>query len=267
MSPKVRVGTQGWSYGDWAGRFYPAGTRSSDWLALYARAFDIVEVDSTFYGPPPPERFAAWRDRTPDGFTFTLKMPGEVTHESRLREDRLALRFCEDARALGPRLGPILIQLPPDFSPTERAAVVDFLPRLPADLEFAIEFRDRRWFDPATFDLLAGTGTTLAVSVGPWLTEGDARALAGRATSRLLYLRWLGTPRRQPDLAEAAAERDGEVAEWAERIRSLEVEEVYAFFNNDYQGHSPASARRLQALLGQEPVRPAALSPQTDLFG
>jgi uncharacterized protein YecE (DUF72 family) len=266
LGPRVRVGTQGWSYGDWAGRFYPAGARSADWLELYARAFDIVEVDSTFYGAPPPERFEAWRDRTPDGFTFALKMPGEVTHDARLRDERLALRFCESARALGPRLGPILIQLPPDFDPSQRRAVAEFLPRLPADLAFAIEFRDRRWFIPETLAVLAGTGTILAVSIGPWLSEREARLLAGRVSGPLLYVRWLGTPRRGPELADRE-ERDGEMMEWAKLIRSLEVGEVNAFFNNDYQGHSPASARRLQELLGQAPVEPRELSAQTDLFG
>jgi uncharacterized protein YecE (DUF72 family) len=267
MRPRVRVGTQGWSYSNWTGRFYPTGSRSGDWLEHYARAFDIVEVDSTFYGAPPPERYRTWRDRTPDHFTFTLKMPGEVTHEARLRDDRLALRFCDDARGLGSRLGHILVQLPPDFGPDERGALEKFLPSLPEDLAFAVEFRDRRWLAPDTYRLLADTGVALAVSVGPWLTEDAARAAAAAAPGGLLYLRWLGTPRRQPNLADVAPERDGEIAVWAERIRSLDVDEVYAFFNNDYQGHSPASARTLQSLLGQAPVPPTDLSPQTELFG
>lgn len=267
MTARIRVGTQGWSYDDWVGRFYPPGTRSGRWLELYARAFDVVEIDSTFYGPPPPERFAAWRDRTPDGFTFAVKMPGEVTHEGRLRDARPALRFCEDARQLGSRLGPILIQLPPDFAPDERPAVAGFLPRLPADLTFVVEFRDHRWFVDETFSLLREAGVACAISVGPWLGERDARALAGRVPGPLLYLRWLGTPRRPADVTALVRERDDEVAAWAERIRSLAVAEVYAFFNNDYQGHGPASARRLQGLLGQTPVEPARLSPQTELFG
>lgn len=267
MRPQVHIGTQGWSYVDWAGRFYPQGVRSEDWLRVYARAFDVVEVDSSFYGAPPPDRFVAWRDRTPDGFTFTLKMPGEVTHEARLRDHRPALRFCEDARLLGPKLGPILIQLPPDFGPGHTDTVATFLSHLPTDLRFAIEFRDRGWFEPGTFRMVAGTGTALAVSVGPWLAEADARAVAAEVPGRMLYLRWLGTPRRRPDLRDLAAERDGEIAAWAERIRSLDVDVVYAFFNNDYQGHSPASARRLQSLLGQDAVAPAELSPQTELFG
>jgi uncharacterized protein YecE (DUF72 family) len=264
--PRVRIGTQGWSYSHWAGRFYPSGARSGDWLGLYARAFDIVEVDSTFYGAPPPERFRDWAERTPDGFTFTLKMPGEVTHQVRLRDDRLALRFCEDARGLGAKLGTILIQLPPDFGPDQDDAVAAFLPRLPADLSFAIEFRDRGWFQPAVLDLLDRSGVALAVSVGPWLGEAEARAMTERAPGRLLYLRWLGTPRRQADHGAVADRRHDELAAWARRIQDLDVDEVYAFFNNDYQGHSPASARRLQTLLGQDPVQPERLTPQTELF-
>lgn len=264
--PRVRVGTQGWSYGHWAGLFYPTGTRSADWLELYSRAFDIVEVDSTFYGAPPPDRFRGWAERTPDGFTFTLKMPGEVTHQARLRDDRLALRFCEDARALGPKLGTILIQMPPDFGPDQSHAVAAFLPRLPRDLSFAIEFRDPAWFRPGALDLLDHTDVALAVSVGPWLGEPEARAMADRIRGSLLYLRWLGTPRRQAELGDVVAKRDRELVVWADRIRGLDVAEVYAFFNNDYQGHSPASARRLQALLGQPTVAPDQLSPQTELF-
>jgi uncharacterized protein YecE (DUF72 family) len=229
--------------------------------------FDIVEVDSTFYGPPPPERFDGWRERTPDHFLFAVKMPGEVTHEARLRDERLALRFCDDARRLGSKLGAILIQLPPDFGPHERQAVDSFLHRLPRDLPFAIEFRDRRWLEPETWRLLAETSTTLAVSVGPWLAERDARAVVTEVPGSLLYLRWLGAPRRQSDLAGVVAERDGELARWAERIPSLPFDEVYAFFNNDYQGHSPASARRLQALLGQEPAGSPGAGSQLELFG
>lgn len=261
------MGTQGWSYTEWVGRFYPPGTRAGDRLELYSRAFDIVEVDSTFYGPPPPDRFDSWRQHTPDHFTFTVKMPGEVTHQARLRDDRLALRFCDDVRRLGPKLGAILIQLPPDFGPRERQAVTSFLPRLPVDLPFAIEFRDRRWMEPATWRLLGELGMTLAVSVGPWLGERDARAVVAEVPGSLLYLRWLGTPRRQADLTDLVAERDAELSAWAERIRSLPFEDVYAFFNNDYQGHGPASARRLQALLGQDPAGSPDAGSQLELFG
>lgn len=249
------------------GQFYPPGSRSGDWLGLYARAFDTVEVDSTFYGAPPPERYRDWRERTPDGFLFTLKMPGEVTHEARLQDPRPALRFCDDVRALQEKLGAVLVQLPPDFGPVHREVTARFLQSLPADLPVAIEFRDREWLVPDTLELLAGTGTALALSMGPWLDENTARSLAGDVPGSLLYLRWMGTPRHRRELAARVTERDREVEAWARRIRELSVERVFAFFNNDYQGHSPASARRLQELLGHDPVPPRELSPQRELFG
>ena len=263
----MRVGTQGWSYDHWVGRFYPPGSSSGDWLELYAMAFDAVEVDSTFYGPPPRERYASWHRRTPAGFVFTLKMPGEVTHQGRLRDPRPAIRFCDDVRSLEEKLGVVLIQLPPDFGPSNSDATARFLRTLPRDLPFAIEFRDRAWFEEDTFALLRETGTTLALSMGPWLDEATARSLADAAPGRSLYLRWMGSPRHRRDLAALVTSRDQELEAWARRIRELEADTVYAFFNNDYQGHSPASARRLQSLLGQDPVPPRDLSPQRELFG
>lgn len=261
------MGTQGWSYDHWVGPFYPPGSRSGDWLQLYARAFDVVEVDSTFYGPPPRDRYASWRDRTPDGFLFTLKMPGAVTHEARLQDPRPALRFCRDARGLGEKLGVILVQLPPDFGPAGFDVAARFLQHLPDDLQFAIEFRDRAWLGPETMAMVRERGVALALSTGPWLDEPAARSLADDAPGRLLYLRWLGSPRHRGDATSLLVERDREVQEWARRIRALDKDRVLAFFNNDYQGHGPASARRLQSLLGQTPVSPDELSPQRELFG
>jgi uncharacterized protein YecE (DUF72 family) len=114
--------------------------------------------------------------------------------------------------------------------------------------------------------LLEVTGTSLALSTGPWLSEPAARALAGSAPGDSLYVRWMGSPRHRRDLAALVTGRDREIEEWAGVIADLDMGTVYAFFNNDYQGHSPASARRLQALVGQRPVPPGELSPQGELF-
>jgi uncharacterized protein YecE (DUF72 family) len=261
------IGTQGWNYDFWNGVFYPEGTRANDRLKLYSKVFDCVEIDSTFYAMPPAERFRSWYERTPPGFTFTVKLPRDITHDARLVGAESILEdFLDRAALLGEKLGPLLIQLPPDFTPRERDAAEQFLRSLPQGFHFAIELRDVGWFDERTFDLLRETRTTLAVSVGPWLASEHARAIAQHAPGGFRYLRWMASPRFQPLNAALVRERDLDLAAWAEMIREAPAVDLFAFFNNDYQGHSPASARRLQQLLGIEPSDPRRLRVQGELF-
>jgi uncharacterized protein YecE (DUF72 family) len=262
------IGTQGWNYEFWAGPFYPRGTKSIDRLELYSRVFDSVEIDSTFYAMPPPGRFRSWYERTPAGFHFTAKLPRDITHDARLEgADALVHEFCDRASELEEKLGPLLVQLPPDMSPRERPAVEAFVRALPRELEFAIEFRDTGWFDDRTYDLLRTYDVTMAVSVGPWLATPRALDVAGEAPGAFQYLRWLGAPRHQEITTSLVAERDDDLAAWAARILGGDQPRVYGYFNNDYQGHSPDSARRLQSLLGLEAADPAILQEQPDLFG
>lgn len=264
---RYHIGTQGWNYDFWNGVFYPAGTRANNRLEQYSRVFDCVEIDSTFYAMPPAERFHSWYERTPPDFTFTVKLPRDITHDARLvRASRMLEEFCDRAALLGEKLGPLLIQLPPDFTVRERGAAEEFLRNLPHGFHFAIEFRDVRWFGERTFDLLRETGTTLAVSVGPWLGTEQALAIARGAPGGFRYLRWMASPRHQPLTTALLRERDLDLGAWAEMIREAPPVDLYAFFNNDYQGHSPASARRLQQLLGVEPADPGRLKAQGELF-
>src|SRR3982750_420584 len=152
----VRIGCQGWNYEDWvtgpAGSesiFYPRGTRAPAMLGVYARAFETVEVDSTFYAIPSAQAVETWARRTPDNFTFSLKLPQEITHTRALRSGSTILleEFCTRVRALGSRLGVILIQMPPHFElTTENAhALREFLPHLPKDTRFSLQFRHPDW--------------------------------------------------------------------------------------------------------------------------
>jgi uncharacterized protein YecE (DUF72 family) len=135
----VLIATQGWNYAAWVGPFYPPGTRPSEFLSTYARAFRGVEVDSTFYAVPDARAVRAWRERTPAEFTFALKMPKEVTHDLRLRNVADLVRtFLDRARELGPKLGPILLQMGPDFAPDELPSLEQFVSILPRDLRFAM---------------------------------------------------------------------------------------------------------------------------------
>jgi len=163
MSAEIHIGTQGWNYDAWVGPFYPTGTRPSDFLTVYARAFDSVEVDSTFYASPAATTIRSWVDRTPKGFVFALKMPQEITHEHRLRDETGASEaFFERARELGDKLGPVLVQMGPDFQPGELPALVDFIGRAPRDLRIAIEFRHRGWITDGVLALLGEHNIALA---------------------------------------------------------------------------------------------------------
>jgi uncharacterized protein YecE (DUF72 family) len=266
---QLLIGTQGWNYDAWVGPFYPKGTPAASFLPVYARAFPTVEVDSTFYAVPPARTVHGWAGRVPDGFVFALKMPRAITHEQGLEGTEELLRvFAERARLLGPKLGPILIQLGPDFGPARRRALEGFLPRLPGDLRFAIEFRQQGWLEPSILRLLADHGVALALADGRWMLRPRLLELAESPTADFAYVRWMGPDRTIEDYSSVVVDRSHEIAEWAAALAQLaaRVSAVHGYFNNHFQGHSPESARTLQRLLGQQPVDPASLREQADLF-
>lgn len=269
MSATIDLGTQGWNYPAWVGPFYPPGTRSAEMLGVYARAFTTVEVDSTFYAIPSEPVVRGWAAKVPAGFTFALKLPREITHERRLVdcEGELSL-FLERSRLLGPKLGPLLIQLGPDLGPENRSTLERFLERLPRDLRFAIEFRRAGWLEAAVLELLAGHGVALALVDGRWLRRERMIELAAHPTADFAYVRWMGPNRRITDYSSVQVGRDRELGMWALALAALaaRVQAVYGYFNNHFQGHSPASARQLQAMIGQKPVEPSDLGEQTSLF-
>jgi uncharacterized protein YecE (DUF72 family) len=269
MPGRIRIGTQGWNYDAWAGPFYPLGTRPSEFLTVYSRAFETVEVDSTFYAIPPVRTVRQWSDRVSDRFTFALKLPQEITHEKRLRdaEDPLA-RFIEVARELGPKLGPILVQLGPDFAPSELPALAHFLPLLPSDMRFAIEFRQRGWIHDGMLAMLAEHGVALALSDGRWIPRKLMMQLASRPTAPFHYIRWMGPDRTIVDYSRIQVDRSRELEMWSAVLWSLVDRgiDLYGYVNNHFAGHSPQSARDLQRLMKQLPVEPEQLGEQMSLF-
>ena len=269
MTAHLRIGTQGWNYDAWIGPFYPEGTRPADYLTVFARAFDTVEVDSTFYAVPPVKTVRGWYNRTPHGFTFALKMPQEITHERRLRNaDDVADLFYDRARELGEKLGPVLIQLGPDFGPVELPAVARLLPTLPRDIRFSIEFRHRGWIQDGVLALLAEHGVGLTLSDARWIPRKQMLALAARPTSDFLYVRWMGANRDIVDYSRIQIDRSAELEQWAAVLFPLALKgvSVYGYVNNHFAGHSPQSARELQRALRLTPVDPSALGEQMSLF-
>ncbi len=269
MTATVRLGTQGWNYPAWVGPFYPEGTRPADFLATYARAWDTVEVDATFYATPARKVVQGWAARVPERFEFSLKLPQAITHEKRLRHatDECE-RFFEVARVLGPRLGLILIQMGPDFAPVEQGALEGFLPTLPRDLRFAIEFRQRGWIRPDILALLREHRVALTLSDGRWIPRAQLLELAANPTADHAYLRWMGPDRRITDYSRVQVDRTAELDQWVPAIAALmqKVNRAYGYVNNHFAGHSPHTVRELARRLGLPVVDPALLGDQISLF-
>ena len=272
----VRVGCQGWNYDDWVTGptervFYPQGTRAASMLEVYARAFDTVEVDSTFYAVPPVSTFEGWAKRTPPGFAFSLKLPQEITHERRLGEGSTIVleEFCERALALEGKLASVLIQLPPQFelSRENGLALRAFLPRLPRDIRFAVEFRSRDWLKESVLDFLAGHSVAVALVEGQWIAPEDTRRLLERPTADFVYIRWMGA-RNLTRFDTVQRPQDENLSDWGQAISRLadRVPHVYAYFSNFYEGHAPTSANKLKRLLGRPAVEAADLEEQPSLF-
>lgn len=243
----------GWSYPEWVGPFYPPKTPAKDYLERYAERFDTVELDTTFYHIPRVSAVAGWAKRTPPNFRFTAKLPREITHDRRLYDAEVPLHaFLETMAPLGEKLGPVLLQFPPDFHATEedQGALEAFLPLLPQEFRFAAEFRHRSWLKESTYDLLrqhnvAWTMIDLAYMPREFTT-----------TAPFTYIRLLGDRRKIEHVDREQIPRERELTAWTEVIDSLKdaVPDVWVLINNHYSGHSPTNVRQMQVMLGVEPT-------------
>lgn len=239
MAARFRIGTSGFHYQHWKERFYPRDLPARVWLAFYARTFDTVEINNSFYRLPEAAQFAAWAAQVPEGFVFAVKASRFLTHVKRLREPEEPLaRFFERAGALGPKLGPVLYQLPPSL-PKDIERLCAFLAALPRDRQHAVEFRHPSWFDSETLDVLRRAGVAFCCVDSPHL-KSPVEATAGFA-----YVRFHGSAFNLGDYSPE------ELGAWAERLRRLAggCETVYAYFNNDWEGFAVKNALLLRQLL------------------
>lgn len=261
----VRIGTQGWSYPDWVGEFYPPGFRQEDYLPFYAQVFDTVELDTTFYHPPKPSVVRSWARHTPVGFRFSAKVPQRITHEARLAAMGEHLgAFVRALDPLGERRGPLLVQLPAGFERDDGTFGVleRFLAAAPSEARLAVEFRHASWNVPAVHDLLRRHRVALVWAAWRDLPQTEA------VTGDFLYLRWMGRREEVARFDRVRIDRAADLDRWEAGLRRTlpEVREVYGYFNNHWAGHSPASARELKLRLGLEPVEPRRLWPQGELW-
>jgi uncharacterized protein YecE (DUF72 family) len=234
------VGTSGYVYVHWRrGVFYPEGLRQRDELAHYTERFRTVELNNPFYRLPAPESFDRWRDLAPDDFLYAVKASRYITHIRRLRDtaESVAL-FMARAERLGPRLGPILFQLPPTYA-ADVPVLRQFLDELPEGHRWVIEFRHPSWHTAEAYEALGSRGVALCIPVGGRVRPDFV------TTAPFVYVRM--------HAGEGAG--GGFTAEqlqwWAGRLRALGQagKDRFVYFNNDPGGHAPRDARTLLDLL------------------
>jgi uncharacterized protein YecE (DUF72 family) len=237
----VRIGCSGWMYDSWRGRLYPEREPKRRWLELYAREFDTVEVNTTFYRLARREAVAGWVAQTGPEFLFAVKASRYLTHIRRLLNIEEGIkRFYEPLEPLieAGRLGPVLWQLPENFHRSD-ARLEGLLELLPPG-RHTIEFRHASWFHPEVMELLRSHRVALTIGDHP------SRPFQTReATADWRFIRFHYGARGRVGNYSAS-----EIAEWAERIaRWRRREMVYAYFNNDWNSFAPANARLLRRRL------------------
>ena len=263
----TRVGISGWRYKGWRGDFYPTGLVQRRELEYAASRLTSIEINGSFYSLQRPSSYAAWRAETPEGFIFAVKGPRYVSHLKRLVdvETPLANFFASGVLALGPRLGPILWQLP-EMLRFDAAVLDTFLAQLPrtttaaaslakqhddkvkegrslteaeldAPLRYALEFRSATFAAEETYELLRkhGVGCVVADTAGRW-------PKVEQVTADLMYVRLHGDQELY-----TSGYTDESLDRWAEKCRSWNAEglDVFVYFDNDVKGFAPYDAMRL----------------------
>ncbi|MGD0125334.1 MAG: DUF72 domain-containing protein [Terriglobia bacterium] len=255
--PNLRLGTSSWSSQDWVGVFYPAGTAPADFISEYAKHFDTVEVDSTFYRTPSPAMVRNWAARTPDGFLVAAKFPQVITHERVLVDCASEVsEFLKAMDLLGDKLGPLLIQFPyfnKQAFPQPHDFLLrlsNFLEQLPNDRAFAVELRNKYWINDRFLDLLRARNVALALIDHPWMTPVEQLvARQDVVTANFAYLRWLGDRKgieeRTQSWDKIIIDRTREMETWIPIIRALLKRgiNILGFFNNHYAGFAPGSIK------------------------
>lgn len=198
---KVYIGCPIWSFKGWVGNFYPEGTKSSDFLREYARRLTTIEGNTTFYAVPAPKTVEAWVEQTPETFRFCAKIPKAISHEGKLTDSiERAQEFVNALRPLGPRLGPMFLQLPPRYSPPLMGDLTQFLDEFPKDVRLGVEVRHLDWFDAPHRDSL----NQLLSSHNMARVVIDTRPIRDLAGDEILegstYESLLGARERKPDV-------------------------------------------------------------------
>jgi len=236
------IGTSGWHYDDWRGRFYPGELPKAKWLEFYARHLPTVELNNSFYRLPSENAFNNWHDSSPADFVFAVKVSRFITHIKRLKNSEEAMgNFVKRAMILGEKLGPLLYQLPPSMHRNDET-LESFLSSLPGEMKHVIEFRHQSWLAEKVFEIMRQHNAGLCVFDMPSFT------CPLRATADFAYIRFHGS-----NSLYSSCYSDEELAGWAKRIAdlALNLDSVYIYFNNDVGGFAVRNALTIRDYLAK----------------
>ncbi|MEO8877581.1 MAG: DUF72 domain-containing protein, partial [Polyangiaceae bacterium] len=186
---KVFVGTSGFGYKEWRPDFYPADLKDADFLGFYATKMPVVEINSTFYRFPSKGMLAGWAPQVPDGFKFAIKVPARITHQARLKgaSEAIATLF-ENVMSLGPKLGPVVFGLPPNF-PKDLTKLADAIANIPEGVRVTFEFRHPSWQDDEVLAVLRAKGVALCLAEKDETVASDNLSAPLVSTADWGYLR------------------------------------------------------------------------------
>jgi uncharacterized protein YecE (DUF72 family) len=269
IPPNLLVGTSSWSTKDWCGSFYPEAIDPGQMIAHYARKYSTVEIDSTWHYMPNKTMVDAWRERTPNGFIFSAKVPKVISHDKYLQDCEEDLsQFLRVMAPLGDKLGPLVLQFqyiakfrdPAEYATGDDflARLKGFLPILPGGFQWGIEIRNSKWIKPELLDLLRARSISLVFI--DYYTMDPLYKLAHRPevfTAPFVYIRFLGNHKemdaavrkareegkRKSDWESLIRDRTPEMKLWVPAIKEVAVKKVpiYVYFNNHYAGYAPGS--------------------------
>ncbi len=235
------IGTSGWNYKHWKGIFYPNDLSPRKWLEYYSSQFSTVELNATFYRLPRIQTFESWRQRTPEGFLWSVKANKFITHTKRLKEcDEPLNRFYTSVAGLGDKLGPILFQLPPSLSYDEQL-FVDFCSLLRPNHMYTLEIRNKSWIDDRAFETMRKFNIAFCIS-----DTAGRYPYCEAVTADFVYIRLHGSKKLY-----ASEYTFDELHAWAQKILDW-GKETFCYFDNDFKGYAIKNARQLIHILTED---------------
>ena len=257
MGAELRIGCSSWTSEAWWGRLYPEGLPDGERLRWYARLYDTVEVDASYYRTPSAAMVDGWRRKTPENFVFTLKFPRDLLDPKEPVDAEAVAQFLDHAKRLGPKLGPILLQFARWTRPGKaNAFLLELLERLDPTLRYAVELRDPGWFRGDTLAWVLEQLRARAIALTwSYLTYVD---VPPERTTDWIYLRFIGDHDTVPaeTHGEIRVDRTDEMRRWANRLREhdTELRHAFIFFNNHFAGFAPTSVNLFRAEMGLPPI-------------